>query len=212
MQAAYSRANPSPRYRMLMEQYQTLHSAGAPEQGIAANEMFPGQSLLEHVNPLLNLFAEKKFTSMLDYGCGKAMLYRPINNITLADGRQVSCLQELLGIDVSLYDPAYLPYSVPPQGTFDLVVCTDVLEHCSAEDVPWIVAELFAYADKFVYANIACYPAKKVLPNGENAHCTIADVAWWQQIVETVAAQHPTTEYRFICTLPDMSQVSIASA
>ncbi len=211
MQAAYSRENPSPRYHALMNQYQTLHLAGSPEQGIGATEMFPGQSLLEHVQPLMNLFAQYKFQSMLDYGCGKGMLYRPNNRISLPDGRTFSCLQELFGVDVTLYDPAYMPYAMPPTAPAELVVCTDVLEHCSVEDVPWIVTELFSFATRFVYANIACYPAKKTLPNGENAHCTIAGVDWWQEIVEHASAQRSSVDYRFVCTLPDGSQVQIES-
>jgi hypothetical protein len=65
------------------------------------------------------------------------------------------------------------PFSALPEGRFDGVVCTDVLEHCPEEDLPWIVGELFGYARLFVFANVACYPAAKKLPNGENAHCTI---------------------------------------
>jgi hypothetical protein len=76
---------------------------------------------------------------------------------------------------LTLFDPAYLPYSIRPAGKFDLVVCTDVLEHCSDEDVPWIVEDLLGHCGRFLYANIAFHPAKKTLSNGENAHCTIAD-------------------------------------
>ena len=173
--------------------------------------MFPGQSLLEHVGPLLELVRRYQFRTMLDYGCGKAMLYRPGNRIQLTDGRTFACLQDLLGVEVTLYDPAYLPHSVRPQQPCDLVVCTDVLEHCSVEDVGWIVDDLFSYANTFVYANIACYPAKKTLPNGENAHCTVEDVAWWRQVIEPVASNHPTVSYRFICTLADTSQHLISN-
>ncbi len=209
-QTCYTRENPSPRYRMLIAQYQKLHADGAPDQGIEAREMFPGQSLLEHVSPLMQLFGERQFSTMLDYGCGKAMLYRPNNTIRLADGRTFDCLQALFGVDVALYDPAYLPYAQRPEGQFDLVVCTDVLEHCSAVDVPWIVDDLFLHALDFVYANIACYPAKKQLPNGENAHCTIESTQWWQQIIESVAAGYPEIGYRFICTGEDGKQVVIS--
>lgn len=207
----YTRDNPSPRYRTLIAQYQQLHTQGVPEHGLTATQTFPGQSLLEHVSPLLDLFAQYHFSSMLDYGCGKAMLYRPNNAITLEDGRRFDCLQALFGVPVTLYDPAYLPYSQRPRQKGDLVVCTDVLEHCSEEDVHWIVADLFDYANMFVYANIACYPAAKTLPNGENAHCTIRDTAWWRGIIEAVAGDFPAIKYRFICTTQEGAQRIIAN-
>jgi hypothetical protein len=54
------------------------------------------------------------------------------------------------------------------------VISTDVLEHCPGKvNVPWIVDEMFGYATRFVFANVAVIPAGKRLPNGENAHCTI---------------------------------------
>ena len=84
------------------------------------------------------------------------------------------------GIDyVHCYDPSYAKYSTLPLGPFDGVICTDVLEHCPEDDLPWIVTEIFAYAENFVYANVACYPAMKRFPTGENAHCTVRAPEWW---------------------------------
>jgi hypothetical protein len=80
------------------------------------------------------------------------------------------------------------------------VICTDVLEHCPEEDIPWILDELFAYARKFVYANVACFPARKRLPSGGNAHCTIKPVKWWEaEIVRAArAASGPICEFRLV--------------
>ena len=211
-ETAYSRTHPSPRYYELLQQYQALHTHGAPEQGVAAHQMFPGQSLLQHVSTLIQLTQRFGFHSMLDFGCGKGMLYRTVNDIRLSDGRSYSCLQELLGLPAALYDPGYLPYASRPEEPADLVVCTDVLEHCPAEDIPWILDELFSLSRVFVFANIACYPAKKVLPNGENAHCTVEPVEWWQDRISEVAAAYPERYYRFDCTLPDASLATITNA
>jgi hypothetical protein len=43
----------------------------------------------------------------------------------------------------------------------------------------------------FVFANVACYPAKKTLPNGENAHCTIRPGGFWKALLEASSARHP---------------------
>ena len=208
---AYSRTNPSPRYYELLQQYQALHTYGAPEQGVEAHQMFPGQSLLQHVSTLIQLTQRFGFHSMLDFGCGKGMLYRPVNDIRLSDGRSFNCLQELLGLPATLYDPGYLPYASRPDTPSDLVVCTDVLEHVPAEDIPWILEELFALSRVFVFANIAGYPAKKTLPNGENAHCTVETVEWWTAQIERAAAGYPERYYRFVCTLPNATLVTITN-
>ena len=68
-------------------------------------------------------------------------------------------------------------------------------EHCPEQDLPWIVDELFTYAKKFVFASVAGYPAGKLLPNGENAHCTQLDAAWWKNLFDTAAARHPQVSW-----------------
>ena len=90
---------------------------------------------------------------------------------------------------IRCYDGAYPPFTTLPVGTFDAVICTDVLEHIPEEDIPWILDELFGYAEKLLYVNIACYPAKAILPNGENAHCTIKPVEWWREHLLAASAR-----------------------
>ena len=63
--------------------------------------------------------------------------------------------------------------------------------------MPWIVGELFGFATCFVFANVACFPARKHLPNGQNAHCTIRPLRWWRQLVEQVARARPGVLYEF---------------
>jgi hypothetical protein len=186
----YSRDNPSPRYRELLEQYQALHRNGDPAKGIPAAEMFDGRSLPRQASRIRTLVAKTGAKQLLDYGCGKGSVY-------LAQ-RFTEGLQSWNGIraywgvdDVHRYDPGHEPFSKLPEGRFPGVICTDVLEHCPAEDMPWIVGELFGYAERFVFANVACYPAGKTLPNGENAHCTIKPLPFWQEIFESAAKARP---------------------
>ena len=98
---------------------------------------------------------------------------------------------------IQCYDPAYQPHNNLPAGKFDGVVCTDVLEHCPEEDIAWILGELFGYATKFVFANVACFPARKRLPSGGNAHCTIKPVKWWEEQLERAARAKPAVVYEF---------------
>jgi hypothetical protein len=97
-------------------------------------------------------------------------------------------VQEYWGVErIVCFDPAYEPFSRPPQGRFDGVICTDVLEHCPEPDLAWIIAELFGFARQFVFASIACHPALKRLPNGENAHCTVRPPQFWAELFTSAA-------------------------
>jgi exonuclease VII large subunit len=42
---------------------------------------------------------------------------------------------------------------------------------------------------------VACYPAKKRLPSGENAHCTIRPRAWWEALLTEVSDRYPHVEW-----------------
>jgi len=79
----------------------------------------------------------------------------------------------------SLYDPAVEQYSVLPEGTFDAVICTDVLEHIEEEDVADVIQEIYSKANKFVYLGISNEPASSYLPDGRNAHVTQKSLDWW---------------------------------
>ncbi len=178
----YSADNPSPRWRELISLYRQLHSGGDAVRSPA--EMFPGMPRESQIPKLMELVNHHQAKSLLDYGCGKGMQWKLRFN-AINDGREFeTTLQDLLGIEtVGCYDPGYEPLSSLPTGKFDAVICFDVLEHCPEDDLPWILDQIFSYSNKFVFANIACFPAKKLLPNGENAHCTIKPAEWWGALI-----------------------------
>lgn len=186
----FSRSQPSPRYQHLMRQYGRMHVEGETHLGIPAAQTFPGSSLAPHVTAIKKLIQASDGRTILDYGAGKGLQYRP--HRVMVEGRHVADgIAEYWDVDeLRCYDPGYAPFATLPEGRFDGVVCTDVLEHCPEEDLPWIVAELFGFAKRFVYANVACYPARKRLPDGENAHVTLRDPQWWRELFVRCAAAH----------------------
>jgi hypothetical protein len=187
----FSRARPSSRYRELMEQYCRLHTEGEKFLGIPPERVFPGESLLAHASRVKRLVDLTGARWLLDYGSGKGVQYGPVR-VREADGREWPSILAYWGVEsVRCYDPCYAPFSALPEGRFDGVISTDVLEHCPEEDMPWILKEIFGYATRFVFVNVACYPAVKRLPSGENAHCTIKSPEWWQEAVASAAARHP---------------------
>jgi hypothetical protein len=193
----FSRSNPSPRYLALQALYRRMHQQGEEFLGVAPDATFPGFSLDAQLGRIKALIAQTGADTVLDYGCGKGRQYEP-RPITGEDGSVWPGVIDYWDVgEVVCYDPCYEPYNKLPQGKFDGVICTDVLEHCPEQDLPWIISELFAYATRFVFANVACFPARKRLPNGENAHCTIQPAEWWAQLLRQVAADHPALRWEF---------------
>jgi len=189
------RNKPSQRYQDLMKLYATMHKEGSTEQNIAAEKMFDGHSLLPHVDNIHILCQQFKPQSLLDYGAGKGTLYQE-SDLKTPKGNTIETIEKHWGIEkVDCYDPGYEQHNKLPTKKYDAVICTDVLEHCSLEDLPWILDEIFGLAERFVYMNIAGYPAFKKLPNGENAHITIRSKTWWQMLLTKIAQKHPTTRY-----------------
>ncbi len=194
----FSQTSPSPRYLALIEQYRQLHTEGATAQGLSPEETFPGQSLPEHAPAIRELMVDTQASSLIDYGCGKGLQYER-QDLVLPGGCIASSIASYWGDpEIVLYDPGYPPLSRRPSEPTDGVICTDVLEHCPEEDMEWIVDDLFSLAKRFVFANIASYPAAKTLPSGENAHCTVREPQWWRALITGVAARHPNISYLFL--------------
>lgn len=185
--ALYTRDHPSARYRELIRLYGRMHVEGETRLGIPPEQTFPGQSLFAHLASIKRLIDLHGARTILDYGAGKGLQYRP--RPIVLDGRHVADgVAEYWDVDeVHCYDPGYAPHSARPEGRFDGVISTDVLEHCPEEDLAWILGEIFGYAARFVYLNVACFPARKTLPNGENAHVTLRAPEWWRDQVAAAA-------------------------
>lgn len=188
---SYSRSNPSPRYAELQNLYRVMHEKGETFLGIPSERTFAGTSLRPQLARIKRLITLTGAATILDYGCGKGRQYEPMAIVDDAGGEWPGVIDYWDVEELVCYDPAYAPYSKLPSGKFDGVICTDVLEHCPEDDIPWIVGEVFDFATRFVFANVACYPARKQLPNGENAHCTIKPAAWWQAILGQASAGRP---------------------
>lgn len=142
----------------IANEYRRLHALGK----------FSGESLKPHVPELKELIERYQIQSILDYGCGKAALHK----------------KNVLGDYVALYDPFYAPYSTKPSGKFDLVICTDVLEHVPEEDIEGTLGELIDYANKVLFLAIAIRPAHKSFDNGQNVHLTVWLKDKWEKLIE----------------------------
>ncbi len=196
-QDCYSRNNPSPEYLRLSALYKEMHS---PEKkDVKGTNVYPGRSLWPHIGFIKSLCDQYNVETILDYGAGKGQQYTDLW-VKPMKRRIYFSIEKYWSARVTCYDAGNPEFNVWPEGQFDAVISTDVLEHCPREDLSWIIGEMFEKAENFVFANIACYPAKALLPNGENAHATIEKPEWWRELIISVAEKYPDVDYYFLAS------------
>jgi cyclopropane fatty-acyl-phospholipid synthase-like methyltransferase len=117
--------------------------------------------------------AEYKPTTLLDFGCGKGGLIATISELHP-------------DISVAGYDPGNPEFSQLPTKPFDVVISTDAIEHIEPaylEETLKAIGKLMTRCGCF---RIACYPAKKNLPDGRNAHLIVKTPDWWREKLITL--------------------------
>ncbi len=155
------------------EQYYIMHESAkenfAGFQSIFLKDYFG--KLLPHLN----------VKTLLDYGCGKGYQYI-VDKIHLNWGVN----------SIYLYDIGVIEYSQKPEKEkrFDAVLCLDVMEHIRERDLDFYIPEIISYAKNLVVFSICCRPAKKTLPNGENAHLTVKPESWWNEKFLSIISEH----------------------
>ena len=161
----------------LIEQYKQYHKE---------NDSYgSGGALKFHLQHIIDLVKDTKAESLLDFGCGKAEGYLEYNHHEMWGG-----------IMPSLYDPAIPEYEVLPDKIFDGVFSFDVMEHIPKEQLPETFENIFSRAKKFVFLGISTRPSKTILPNGENAHCTVEPIDFWTSMVEKYASHKVYTHIK----------------
>lgn len=123
-----------------------------------------GTSSPKFRDAILQVCQQFKVKKVLDYGCGKGM-----SKVFLANNVR----------EIVLYDPFVEMYSDKPLDSFDLVLCTDVMEHVEEKFVLDVLQDIFYYSNCLVFFNISLVPAIKTLPDGRNTHITLKPVNYW---------------------------------
>ena len=140
-----------------------------------------------------NQISSDKIKTVLDYGGGgsdwTAPNFDPKTNQSAKDFFQLQ--------QVYKFEPAR---GLMEKKKADCVVCMDVLEHIFIQDIPKVIAELFALSKKLLVVNVACYKAAALLPNGENAHITVRSPDWWKGVFDAISIGYENIEVMLICS------------
>lgn len=131
--------------------------------------------------------------SILDYGSGGADWERL--GFDIDSGKSA---KDFFNIEyVFRYEPAR---GIDQRTRVDTVICFDVLEHLFIHDVTLVIRDILSLASQSVIVNVACYPARALLPNGENAHTTVRHPYWWKGIFDALAPEYPEITIHLLCS------------
>lgn len=115
--------------------------------------------------------------SLIDYGCARGRLLERIR----ADFDFVT--------HCAGYDPNNAQFDKMPTESFDVLVSCDVIEHFEPDNLDVNLQQMQSLFDRAAFLLIACYPAKKRLADGRNAHLVIETAEWWLNRCSTVFDQ-----------------------
>ena len=202
----FTQQNPSPIYQELLSSYKSMHANGYTRQvngqavTVKPEAAFPGDQLPKYLVPIKEMISATGAQTIMDYGCGKGQQYE-MGPLQDQNGRfMAKNVQDFWGVsEIRRYDPGVPAFDTYPTEQFDGVISTDVLEHIPRQDVFWVIEEMVAKATKFVFANIACYPALALLPNGLNAHVTVEHPRWWAGLFEAAARHKGDLKIKLVC-------------
>lgn len=138
------------------QQLMTMHQQGQFQRG---SKIF---------DTVKHMVEQCKPSSILDFGCGQGGLVRALAHA-------------YPGIRVEGYDPGSATHNVWPRKPVDMIVSADVFEHIEPEHVDRTLQRIGQQMLKSGWFRIACYPAKKSLPDGRNAHLIVEPPAWWRE-------------------------------
>lgn len=103
---------------------------------------------------------------LLDYGAGKGRLGETLRK--LMKNPPVICH----------YDPAVAEWAARPAPS-PMVACIDVLEHIEPDLLDNVLDDLMRVVAGVGVFTVHVGPAKKILPDGRNAHLIQQPAAWW---------------------------------
>lgn len=106
--------------------------------------------------------------TVLDFGCSHGGLMSVIN-------------QEHPDMATTGYDPGVPEYQHWTGQLVDAVISIDAIEHIEPQYLTETLIKINSVMQMGACFRIACYPAKKFLPDGRNCHLIVQHPDWWRQ-------------------------------
>lgn len=125
-----------------------------------------GIASLAYAAKVLEIINHYQIRNVLDYGAGKGRLGEAL-------------FQRGYVGNYLPYDPA-IDYWASKPSPCEMVACIDVLEHIEPECLDAVLDDLVRCTRRVAAITVHTGPAKKVLPDGRNAHLTQQPMEWWQ--------------------------------
>jgi trans-aconitate methyltransferase len=133
--------------------------------------------LLLKYSPVHDFLSRYQPASVIDYGCAQGHLMSRI-------AQDFPSIQRIEG-----YDPGNPRYQHRPQGVFDCMISCDVIEHFEPDQANSILLSMQQQFTRAAFFIIACYPAKKILADGRNAHLIVEPPEHWLDRIQRVMTQ-----------------------
>ena len=129
-----------------------------------------GLGSYQYIQQLREIVQQHRCETMLDYGCGKGLQYPP----------DAYNFAQLIGIqDYAMHDPAYKKYAELPSGTWDLVICLDVLPFIPESDIDTVIDLMLSRCNKICVIALQKIPESKKNTSKKPFVC-VRDHEWWQ--------------------------------
>jgi cyclopropane fatty-acyl-phospholipid synthase-like methyltransferase len=128
---------------------------------------------LQDYDEVFNFIKNENPLSVLDFGCAHGNLIKKLK-------------EDFPKILFAGYDPGVVEYEVFPSNTVDCLISNDVIEHIEPKFLDLTLQEINKLFSKSARLIIACYPAKKDLPDGRNAHLTVENSDWWLEKIKII--------------------------
>jgi hypothetical protein len=125
------------------------------------------KELLPKYDLVYDFVAKYQPCSLVDWGCASGKL---LNRVA----EDFPGIQESAG-----YDPGNPDYDIVPSGAYDCLVSCDVIEHIEPDQLDASFKLMQSKFRRSAFLIAACYPAKKILDDGRNAHLIVENCAWW---------------------------------
>jgi hypothetical protein len=167
--------NPSDIYHKALQLTKNHHAS--------QSKTFSGQFTWKNRHRIKDVIDRFNVKSILDYGCGGGKQYRNVDDT----GQN---LEQYWGIKTTKYDPGVPIYAKEPTGSFDLVLCIQVLGSIPKNDLSWVVDRLYNFANKAVFVSERLgRPRKKIYESIEGDMPYDMSKKEWMDVL-TVSAPH----------------------